>query len=388
MRRADRSFILFICLIYVFAFSACKGENQSTERKSAEEGLTVALIDSTAHFKLYKEGTNYQLHIQNPFPASSKVEVIQLYTKEKPKQRADITHQIKVPIKRALISSTTHLGFLNGLQKAASVVGASQLNLYYDSLFQRNVRQGKIVSLGQQRFNQEQVLSLNADILFSFAVSAADYKQIERLREMGVKVVSIAEYMEGDPLSKAKWLLAFSAFFGSEAVEKAQQQIYSIKQDYQNLKELAQKAKYRPKVLLSLPWKGSWYVGAGDSFQAKFLADAAADYIWKDRAGKASIALDIEAVFEKGITADYWLNPGNVTSYQDLFEQDQRFENFKAVKQRQVFNIYKRVNAAGGNDYWESAVYQPQLVLADLIHLLHPTLLPEHELHYYQALKE
>lgn len=386
MKKAVNIYSLLYLITFSCAFLACAERQPNAESKSNAPEVELKLIDSTAHFGLYQSGHNYELHIQKPFPSSEKVEIIQLYTQEKPEGRKEVSHQIKVPIKRALISSTTHLGFLNGISKANCIVGASHLDLFYDSLFQKRIEQNEITSLGQQRFNQEQVLSLDADVLFSFAVSASDYKQIERLREMGVKVVSIAEYMEGDPLSKAKWLLAFSAFFGEEAIDSAQSRIALMIQEYQGLKALAQQAKNKPTVLLSLPWKGSWYVGAGDSFQAKFLADAAANYLWKDRAGKASIALDIETVFEKGIRADYWLNPGNVTAYEDLLEHDQRFENFKAVKQKQVYNIYKRVNTFGGNDYWESAVYLPQLVLADLIHLLHPELLPEHELHYYQAL--
>lgn len=387
MKKAVSLLPVCLCFILSCGLFSCTGSQPNNKTKKLPQDKQLRLIDSTAHFSLFEFADHLELHIQNPFPASNKVEIIQLYTEVKPEQRKGVSHQIKVPIRRALISSTTHLGYLNGLDQASCIVGATHLNLFYDSLFQERIERNEIASLGQQRFNQEQVLSLDADVLFSFAVSAADYKQIERMREMGVKVISIAEYMEGDPLSKAKWLVAFSAFFGAEAVDEAVEQMDLIAQEYHRLKALAEQAENKPKVLLSLPWKGSWYVGGGDSFQAKFLADASADYLWKDRAGKASIALDIETVFEKGLTTDYWLNPGNVTAYEDLLEQDQRFENFRAVKQKRVFNIYKRVNASGGNDYWESAVYQPQLVLADLIHLLHPELLSEHKLHYYQALQ-
>jgi iron complex transport system substrate-binding protein len=42
------------------------------------------------------------------------------------------------------------------------------------------------------------------------------------------------------------------------------------------------------------------------------------------------------------------------------------------------------VNAYGGNDYWESGIVHPDVILADLVKILHPDLLPDHELYYYQ----
>lgn len=52
-----------------------------------------------------------------------------------------------------------------------------------------------------------------------------------------------------------------------------------------------------------------------------------------------------------------------------------------------MFNNNKRLNENGGNDYWESGVTNPHLVLADLIRIFHPDLLPDHELYFYQKLE-
>jgi iron complex transport system substrate-binding protein len=38
------------------------------------------------------------------------------------------------------------------------------------------------------------------------------------------------------------------------------------------------------------------------------------------------------------------------------------------------------------NDYWESGIINPHVILADLINILHPELLPDHKLHYYRQL--
>ena len=45
-----------------------------------------------------------------------------------------------------------------------------------------------------------------------------------------------------------------------------------------------------------------------------------------------------------------------------------------------------RTNAAGGNDYFESGVVHPELVLRDLIKIFHPELVEE-DFVYYKRLK-
>ena len=50
-----------------------------------------------------------------------------------------------------------------------------------------------------------------------------------------------------------------------------------------------------------------------------------------------------------------------------------------------VYNCNKRLNAAGGNDYWESGVIHPDLILQDLIRIFHPEL-TDAEPTYYRKL--
>ena len=52
-----------------------------------------------------------------------------------------------------------------------------------------------------------------------------------------------------------------------------------------------------------------------------------------------------------------------------------------------VFNNNKRAGANGGNEFWETGTVHPNLVLADLVKIFHPELLPEHELVYYRKLE-
>ena len=97
--------------------------------------------------------------------------------------------------------------------------------------------------------------------------------------------------------------------------------------------------------------------------------------------------MDFELVYSNGINADIWINPGAAKSTNNIIETDERLKDFLPVRNNSVFNYTKRVVRGIANDYWESAITQPQMVLADYIKILHPELLPNHELYYYQQLK-
>lgn len=374
------SVLLFLFSSFFIACQSPKSQDLNTS--------TSQIFDSTKHFKLYQLNKHdYVLEVKSPFKGAKNTERFYLYQKEKPTNiEGEFTHFIKIPIQKAVINSTTHLGFINELGKQESIIGATNTTLYYDSTFRFRLKEQKVGEFGKQTLNAEKMIESQADILFTFSIDAADLKAVESLRRQGIKAINIAEFMETNPVEKAKWLVAFAAFYGHECIQIAQAKSQEVQQQYDSLKRIASKANNKPTVMISLPWKGTWYVSGGNSFQAQYFKDANAAYVWQEYQEEASIPLDIETAFEKGIMATFWLNPGAKASIDELIEFDERFQAFSSVKSSLVFNNNKRINEFGGNDYWESAVCKPHWVLADLIHLFHPELLPNHALKYYQKL--
>jgi iron complex transport system substrate-binding protein len=120
---------------------------------------------------------------------------------------------------------------------------------------------------------------------------------------------------------------------------------------------------------------------------ATLLDDAAADYIWRDNETAATSAYDAESVFERGAGARFWLNPGQARTVEDLLSIDRRYALFDAVRHCRVYNCTARLGPGGGNDIWETGAANPHLVLADLVRIFHPDLLPDHRLIWYQRLE-
>jgi iron complex transport system substrate-binding protein len=161
----------------------------------------------------------------------------------------------------------------------------------------------------------------------------------------------------------------------------------SVEKAYNDLVQLTKKAATHPRVIIGMPFKGTWYTPAGESYMAQFLKDAGAGYQWADTKGTGSLALNFETVAPEALKADYWMNLAQVDTKKEVLGKDLRYAGFKPFATNGIYNNTLRVNDTGANDYWESGVIDPETILADMIHILHPELLPNHELVYYKQMK-
>jgi iron complex transport system substrate-binding protein len=130
-----------------------------------------------------------------------------------------------------------------------------------------------------------------------------------------------------------------------------------------------------------------WYVPGGNSYIAQLVADAGGVYRWADDTHQASIALSFEAVFERAGAADVWFTSGlDWLTRADLLAANERYSAFKAFRERRVYNHNARLNEHKADDYWETGIIEPDVLLADVIKILHPDRLPDHRLKYYRWL--
>jgi iron complex transport system substrate-binding protein len=66
-----------------------------------------------------------------------------------------------------------------------------------------------------------------------------------------------------------------------------------------------------------------------------------------------------------------------------MLADEPRYAEFKAYRKREVWVYERLVNAVGGNDYWSRSVTRPDVLLADLVKIFHPSLVPEHRFEWY-----
>lgn len=292
---------------------------------------------------------------------------------------------IQIPVKRIVCLSTTHLAFLKELNELDAICGVSAPEFIYDSLIREKVKAGKISNVGyDQAMNIETIISLKPDFVMAYGVGSESSGQFQRLKQLGVKVVFNAEYLEQTPLGKAEWLNFVGAFFNKE--DSAAQLFKTTSETYTNLAQKAASVKEKPMVLSGLPWKGVWYVPGGKSYASNFIYDAGGDYLWKEDMGSESIPLSLETVLERANKAQLWINPGSALNLSEMALLDPRIKTIRSLQEKKVFNFNRRLSPGGGNDFWESGVVHPDLILKDLIAIFHPDLIPNHTFVYYQLL--
>lgn len=84
--------------------------------------------------------------------------------------------------------------------------------------------------------------------------------------------------------------------------------------------------------------------------------------------------------------ADFWINLGQISSKTELCAVAPRFAKVDAVRFGRIYNNNKRTTTSGGSDFWESGAVRPDIILADLVKILHHEA-PTDSLYYYRRLE-
>jgi iron complex transport system substrate-binding protein len=293
--------------------------------------------------------------------------------------------QIKTPVKRVICLSTTHIGFIDFINMEESVCGISGKDYVVNDKIRQKISEGTAFDVGyDENLNYEQIIKLKPDLVFAYGVSVAITNMIKKLNELGIPVIMIGEYLEQVPLAKMEWIKVFGACYGMG--NQVKEKFDSVAIRYKSLCDRAAKETEKPTVLLGLPWMGNWYISGSKSYTAQLIKDAGGKYVFDYLNFNESRPLGLEIIYEKALAAQYWINPGEARSINDIVSVDKRFGSLPSIKRQNVYNNDKQRIISGGNAFYESGSVEPDRILSDLIYILHPQLLPSHKLTYYRIL--
>ncbi|WP_461142044.1 ABC transporter substrate-binding protein [Spirosoma pomorum] len=292
---------------------------------------------------------------------------------------------IQIPLRRIVLMSSMHVGLAGFLGAEEQIIGLGNLKYVSSPKVIQRIDAGKIQEVGHdQTLNEEQLVALQPDLLMATGSPTAQMNRYQMLRNAGVPVLINSEWVERTPLGRAEWVKLMAALLNKEAL--VNQRFEQVEREYIRLAALARSVTQKPSLISGMNSKDAWFVPDGDSYVTRFFLDAGGTYPWVNRRTTGSLPLNFEAVYPIALKADYWLNIGlnGVDSKKDVLAKDVRYADFNAFKSGQMYSYGKRVNSRGANDYWESGAVNPHRVLADLIKILHPELLPNHQLIYYK----
>ena len=289
---------------------------------------------------------------------------------------------IKGDARRIVCMSSSYVAMLSAIGETDRVVGVSGIDFISDPCIA--AARDKVGDVGyDSNIDYELLTALRPDLVLLYGIAASSGMET-KLLELGIPYLYMGEYIEQSPLGKAEWLVASAEIVGCR--EKGENAFRPIEERYTALKnKVAENVLDAPSAMLNTPYGDSWFMPPTGSCMARLIADAGGHYIYTDNDTDSSLPIDLEEAAMLTSRADMWLN-AQAADLADLRRRFPKFADARCVRNGYVYNCDRRTNPSGGNDFWESGVVRPDLVLRDLVKIFHPELVDD-EFVYYRKLE-
>ena len=360
---------------------SCKKETKS--ETSIASGTTVSYAKG---FSIKNYNGFSVITVKSPWPKDTKT--YRYILKEKNGIVPDSLKQniiIAVPIKTIVVTSTTHIPSLEMLNEVNSLVGFPHCNYISSDKVRSRIEGGKVKELGNNHdLNTEVLLDLQPNVIIGYGIDNKN-PTLDNLQKSGLKVMLNGDWNEETALGKAEWIKFFGALYGKQ--KQATALFKKIENEYLKTIEIAKLAKTNPTILAGDMFEDRWYLPKGTSWGSLLLKQAKGNYLWQNTSGTGSLSLTFETVFEKAKSADVWITSGQFSSLKEMTDSNPHYTKFDAFKNKNVYSFSGKKGKTGGILYYELAPNRPDIVLKDLVKILHPELLPSYKPFFFEKLK-
>lgn len=297
---------------------------------------------------------------------------------------------IPYPVKNVVCMSSSHVALMASLNEHESISAISGTGFITNEKVQELIAEGKIADIGTEELpNYEKIISLRPDVVIAYGVAGNSNAYIENLKRYGVKVLTIGEYLENDPLGKLEYIKLFGLLTGKE--EMADSIYNSVCREYLQTKEqvagIIGNNAARTKVLINAPYKGTWMIPGQENYISRLVRDAGGVILGSKEGKSLSSQMSFEQVYQIALQADIWLHTNAINTMHELANENPLFKNIPSFQQGKVYNN-TLITSNGGSAFWETGIVEPHKILQDLATLLHPELFKDAaELNYYVQLK-
>lgn len=289
---------------------------------------------------------------------------------------------------RIICMSSSYVAFLSALGCDSVICGVSGGRYISEPGARARITDGRIAEVGSDAApDYEKIMSLEPDLVVAYEMPGSDF--ITNLRSLGIKVLALSDYLENSPLGRASYIKVFGALTGR--LDTADSLFNVIAEKYDALADkvnadVSGGAK-RIKVLMNIPYADAWYIPGGDNYMSRMIQDAGGEILGAVPGETESSIVPVETAYSLSRDADVWLNTGWCDTREQLYSSNALFSSFRIGK---IYNNTRRMTECGGNDFWESGAVRPDLILQDLVSILHPEIISSGDtgLYYYKEVTE
>ncbi len=387
LQRSNIKFIpYFLVITLFFFFTNCKKEVAKSIEPSILE-IKIPLKYAQG-FSITDFGNYKVLEIKNPWPNADKIYKYGLVPEDNLStiklNNEDFDAILSIPIKKIVVTSTTHIPGLELLNMEETLVGFPGTDYISSKKTRKRIDNKLVRELGKnESINTEVLLELKPNVVIGFGIDGNN-KTFETIKKSNIPVIYNGDWVEDSPLAKAEWIKLFGVLFNKE--KEADSIFNNIEKNYLEAKQIASKLKSQPTILSGAMHNDIWYLPNGTSTEAQLMEDANTNYLFKDSKGTGSLALNFETVFTKAKNADIWLSPSNYNSLESLRKSNEHYTMFKSFQNKNVFSFTNTMGETGGVLYYELGLTRPDLVLKDLIKICHPELLESYIPYFFKKL--
>ena len=312
------------------------------------------------------------------------------------------TLSISKPLNRLIVMSTSYIGFLDAIGADSVIVGVSGGEYVCDSSVTAGLDNGTVVDIGYDASPAyEKIMALKPDLLLTYSVSPVKSQFLSKVESLGIRTFIVNEHLERHPLARAAYIRLFGALTGNmsaaDSVLKVVSECYiSLRDSVQNNldsnieRDSKETTHTSRKILVNIPYKDQWFVPGQESYLTTLFKDAGGEILGAKSGSSVSGQISVETAYSLSKEADLWMNVGWCQTLEQLLSVNPLFEDFLMNIQGNasaighsctkgyatnssdtsasvVWNDNNRLNSKGGNDFWESGVVRPDLLLRDLV---------------------
>lgn len=374
---------LYTALFFTSMLFLLSCENRKSISEIFDKDLYNPHFSSNFKISTDKDSVNSLITVYNPWQGSEDVSSEFLVARDgniPPGFKGEI---VKGKVERIICMSSTHIAMLEALGKDSLIVGVS--GLQYVSNRYVNQNKDTIPDIGYEgNIDYERLLAVNPDLVLLFSVNGASGME-PKLKEFGIPYIYIGDYVEEDPLGKVEWIMPVAEILGIR--DKGLEIFEDVRRNYTRLVEKVQCSETEaPKVMVNAPFANSWFMPSTDSYVARMIKDAGAEYVYGFNTGNSSEPIDLESALKLVSSSHFWINIGDVRNKKQLLAQFPKFSDTPCVVNGNIYNNNLKTTPGGGNDCYESGAVRQDLVLRDLIKIFHPELIEE-DFTYYLRLE-
>ena len=253
----------------------------------------------------------------------------------------------------------------------------------FDSVLAARAADGGAASVGSHGTpDLERLMTRRAEVLVLFTSSLEHSAGIDDSRSLGIGGIPLLSWAEPTYLGQAEWIKHHAALFDAE--QEAEAFFRDVEARYLALAQSVEGVT-PVGVLWATPTASDrWWVEAGN-WQDEVLRAAGGLNVFQAGPGESSIVVDSERIIAEGNRAAVWItnlpDPGSLTL-------PAVFEEIAAWPAGRSWHVHRQADAQrNAFDWSETPFVRPDLVLTDLISVLHPGVLPEHEPRFLAPLK-